>query len=379
MRSLVLLLLSGAMCAPAFSNSDAPAPDVSSRVAVNVVADDLPALWALEVLPDGELLATAKNGQMLIVSTSGKPVVEIDGVPEVDARGQGGLLDLALSPDFANDSTVFFSYSEPRESGNGTTVAKARLDRNDNGGQLQDVQVIFRQTPAYRGNAHFGSRLVFAPDGNLFVTVGDRSDSQVRGQAQELGSGLGKVFRITADGQPANGNPFIGTEGALPEIWSYGHRNTQAATIDADGDLWIVEHGPRGGDELNQPQAGLNYGWPIVTYGLEYSGAKIGDGQTAADGMEPPVYYWTPVIGPSGMVAYQGDEFPEWNDAFLIGGLVSRGIVVLHVQDNKVVTEERIPLETRVRDVTIAPDGSIYAIAEQRGGPGSILQLRSAP
>ncbi|WP_062226656.1 PQQ-dependent sugar dehydrogenase [Aureimonas frigidaquae] len=357
----------------------APQPAEMPQVEATVVADGLPHLWAMEFLPDGRMLVTAKEGQMMIVSAEGQAGDPIDGVPEVASEGQGGLLDVALSPQFAENQTIFFSFSEPRDGGNGTSVAKARLVEDGDTARLEDVAVIFQQMPTYDGDKHFGSRLVFAPDGNLFVTVGERSDPEPRVQSQDLGSGLGKVFRITPDGEPAEGNPFIDQEGALPEIWSYGHRNLQSATLDADGTLWTVEHGPKGGDELNQPQPSLNYGWPVITYGVEYSGAKVGEGQTAAEGMEQPVYYWDPVIGPSGMALYTGDEFPEWQDALLIGGLVSQGIVVLHTENGRVASEERVPLDARIRDVRVGPDGAVYAVTEQRGGgDSSIIRLTRA-
>ena len=294
----------------------------------------------------------------------------------MDARGQGGLLDGALAPDFATSNRIFFSFSEPRADGNGASVASATLVRDQSGGgRLEDVKVIFRQMPSYDGDKHFGSRLVFGPNGELYVTVGERSDPTPRVQSQDLSSGLGKVFRIDASGRPLKDNPFVGKDGVQPEIWSYGHRNLQSAALDGQGRLWTVEHGPRGGDELNRPEAGRNYGWPVITYGLEYSGQKVGKGITAADGMEQPVYYWDPVIGPSGMAFYTGDEFPEWKNSFLIGGLVSTGLVVVHLDGDRVAFEERVPLNARIRDVRVAPDGSVYAVTESRGGSSQILRM----
>ena len=366
---------------PAFSGQTrAPQPAQLLKVKKEVVAQGLPHLWAMEFLPDGRMLVTAKQGKMHIVSKDGKAGPAIDGVPKVLASGQGGLLDVALAPDFASSGMIFFSFSEEREDGNGTSVASAKLATDANGGgKLENVKVIFRQTPSYDGNKHFGSRLAFGPKNELYVTVGERSDPEPRVQAQELKSGLGKIFRITTDGKPFDGNPFASQKDALPEIWSLGHRNLQSATVDDKGRLWTVEHGPRGGDELNLPEAGKNYGWPEVTYGVEYSGSPVGKGVTQMAKTEQPVYYWDPVIAPSGMAFYDGNAIPEWKGAFLVGGLVSQGIVVLHMDGDKVKFEERVPLDARIRDVKVGPDGAVYAVTEQRGGGAStIIKLTKA-
>ncbi|GJE41075.1 PQQ-dependent sugar dehydrogenase [Methylobacterium soli] len=351
----------------------APTPSEATKVDVATVAQGLASPWALEFLPDGRMIVTEKAGKIRIVGKDGSLGQPLAGVPKVDARGQGGLLDIALSPSFASDRLVYISYSEPREKGNGTTVAKAKLVESGGSGKLDGFKVIFRQMPTYDGDKHFGSRLAFAPDGKLFVTVGERSDKQTRGQAQDLSSGLGKVFRIDTDGNAPKDNPFAGSDKAKPEIWSYGHRNVQGAALDGQGRLWTIEHGPRGGDELNRPRPGLNYGWPLVSYGIEYSGEKIGEGITQAGGTVQPVYYWDPVIGPSSLVLYTGSLFPAWKDAFLVGGLVSNGLVALKLDGDKVITEERIPLDTRIRDVKVAPDGAIYALTD--GQDGKILKL----
>jgi aldose sugar dehydrogenase len=287
------------------------------------------------------------------------------------------LLDVALAPDFAQSGQIYFSFSEPREGGgNGTSVARATLKADeDDSGSLDNVEVIFQQTPAYDGNKHFGSRLTFAPDGKLFITVGERSDEPIRDQAQDLNSGLGKVFRINADGSTPQDNPFVGRQDAQEQIWSYGLRNVQSAALDGQGRLWTVEHGAKGGDELNRPEAGKNYGWPVITYGIAYSGRPIGEGITAKEGMEQPVYYWDPVIGPSGMAFYEGDAIPEWKNAFLVGGLVTQDLVVLHMDGDRVKAEERVPLGARIRDVKVGPDGAVYAVTESRGGASTILRI----
>jgi glucose/arabinose dehydrogenase len=357
----------------------APAPDEPAQVEQETVASGLPQVWALEFLPDNRMLVTVKAGSMMIIAEGGEAGPEIENVPEVDAAGQGGLLDVALAPDFETSNKIFFSFSEPRDGGNGTSVASARLVQDESGGgRLEDVQVIFQQTPTYDGNKHFGSRLVFGSDGELFVTVGERSDTPIRDQAQEIASGLGKVFRIDQNGQALPDNPLVDQEGALPEIWSLGHRNMQSATLDDQGRLWAVEHGPKGGDELNMPEAGVNYGWPEVTYGIDYSGEPIGAGITANTETTQPVYYWDPVIAPSGMAFYQGDEFPNWDGAFLVGGLVAQSVVVLHMENDRVAFEERVSVDARVRDVKVGPDGAVYAVTEDRSGSSEIIRLTSA-
>ncbi|MBB6178514.1 PQQ-dependent sugar dehydrogenase [Pseudorhizobium flavum] len=366
---------------PAFAGQTrAPQPAETVEIETEVVAQDLPHLWAMEFLPDGRMLVNAKQGAMHIVSAEGEAGPALEGVPEVLSDGQGGLLDVALAPDFESSGMIFFSFSEQRDDGNGTSVASAKLVTDDQGGgTLEDVQVIFRQMPSYDGNKHFGSRLVFGPNDELYVTVGERSDPEPRVQAQDLSSGLGKIFRIDRNGEALPDNPFIGQENAQPEIWSLGHRNLQSATLDGQGRLWTVEHGPRGGDELNRPEPGKNYGWPEVTYGVEYSGDPVGEGITQQAETEQPVYYWDPVIAPSGMAYYDGDAIPEWQGAFLIGGLVSQGLVVVHMDGDRVQYEERVPLDARMRDVKVGPDGAVYAVTEQRGGGGStIVKLTKA-
>lgn len=363
---------------PAFAGQTrAPQPAAEPALAQQVLARGLPTLWAMEFLPDGRMLVTAKKGEMHIIGPDGRAGPAIAGLPKVDARGQGGLLDVAVAPDFATSGRIFFSFSEPRQGGNGTSLASARLVTDaEGGGRLADMRVIFRQMPTYDNNKHFGSRIVIAPDGNLFLTVGERSDAQTRVHAQDLASGFGKIFHLTPEGTPAARNPFAGTANALPEIWSLGHRNLQSAALDGRGRLWTVEHGPKGGDELNRPEAGRNYGWPEVTYGVEYSGRPVGEGITQSAQTVQPVYFWDPVIAPSGMAWYGAGLIPEWRGSFIVGGLVSEGLVILHMDGDRVAAEERLPLDARVRDVKTGPDGAVYAVTENRSaGTSSILRI----
>jgi glucose/arabinose dehydrogenase len=282
----------------------------------------------------------------------------------VFAEGQGGLLDVVLDPDFAANSTIYLSYAEPAADGtNGTAVARARLD----GQQLDDVKVIFRQQPKFPGRHHFGSRLVFARDGTLFVTLGERNSE--RDLAQDLGTHIGKIVRITTDGEAPADNPFIGREGALPEIWTYGHRNLQGATLHPEtGRLWTHEHGPRGGDEINLPEPGRNYGWPIITYGREYHGPAIGEGTRKA-GMEDPLHFWVPSIGPSGMAFHSGRGHPAWKGQLFVGALPAKQLVRLEIgDDGRVKREERIAIGSRVRDVREGPDGALYLATDEDAG-----------
>ena len=346
-----------------------------SGVALDVVvlAKDLEHPWAVEPLPEGDLLVTERPGRLRIVNAAGGTGTPIAGVPEVAAGGQGGLLDVATSPSFAADRTLYWSYSEPREGGNATSVARGVLSADRT--RLEDVRVIFRATPSYDGNKHFGSRLAFGPDGMLYVTLGERSDTPVRPQAQSLGSHMGKTLRIRPDGSAPPENPFAGRPGALPEIWTLGHRNVQAAAFDATGQLWAVEHGTRGGDELNRIEKGKNYGWPIVAYGEEYSGAPIEGAVTDRAGFERPVYYWDPVIAPSGAEFYTGDAFPAWRGSLFVGGLISESLVRLDLQGGLVRGEEHLLGERgrRVRDVRQGPDGALYVVTDE--GDGELWKL----
>ncbi|HET7706443.1 MAG TPA: PQQ-dependent sugar dehydrogenase [Thermoanaerobaculia bacterium] len=335
---------------------------------VVVVAKGLASPWAVEPLPGGDLLVTEKPGRMRIVSAAGKVGEPIAGVPEVDDRGQGGLLDVALSPAFASDRTIYWSYSEPRDGGNATSVARGVLSQDRR--RLDQVRVIFRAMPTYNGSLHFGSRLVFAPDGKLFVTLGERSDKPMRPQAQQLTSHMGKIVRINPDGTAPADNPFAGRAGALPEIWTLGHRNVQSAALDSKGRLWAVEHGPRGGDELNLIEKGKNYGWSVVSYGEEYSGAAIDGSVTAREGSEQPVYYWDPVIAPSGMQFYTGDLFPKWRGNAFVGALKDQRLVRLVIENDRVVGEEHLLVGRgqRLRDVRQGPDGALYIVTDEDNG-----------
>jgi glucose/arabinose dehydrogenase len=342
-----------------------PTPEpVNGAVRAETVAKGLEHPWGLALLPDGRMLVTERPGRLRSVGRDGRLSEPLAGVPKVFAQGQGGLLDVALSPKFPQDRIVYLSFAEPGEGGAGTAVVHGRLGERG----LESTQVIWRQQPKVNGSNHWGSRLVFRRDGTLFVTLGERFNYAEK--AQDLSVTLGKIVRINADGSAPRDNPFAGREGARPEIWSYGHRNVQAAALHPEtGALWTVEHGARGGDELNQPDAGKNYGWPVISYGVHYSGAKIGEG-TAKPGMEQPVYYWDPVIAPSGMVFYTGDMFAEWKGNILIGSLTPGLLVRLIMKDGKVAKEERYlgDLRERIRDVQQASDGSLYLLTDARNG-----------
>jgi glucose/arabinose dehydrogenase len=322
--------------------------------------------WGLTSMPDGRLLITEKAGTMRIASMSGELSAPISGLPRVSAEGQGGLLGIRLDPDFEQNRTVYWVYSEPLPAGNLTAVAKGRLSADEK--KIDGARVIYRATPAYKGTLHYGGRILFDKDGNVIISTGERSDTVTRPQAQHLNSSLGKIIRITKEGKPANGNPFAGKAGAKPEIYSYGHRNVQGLAIHPEtGDLWENEFGPRGGDELNRIEAGKNYGWPIITYGIEYAGGKVGAGIQQQEGLEQPVYYWDPVVSPSGMTFYSSDSIPEWKNNLFIGGLSGMHIVRLVIEDNKVVGEERLLAseKQRFRDIIQGKDGALYAITDQ--------------
>ena len=353
---------------------------------VLIVAKGLNRPWAVEPLPGGDFLITEKSGQMRIVNSKGsigEPIGGLlptgqggvseasaqGGLPPITARGQGGLLDVALSPNFASDRTIFWSFSEQREGGSGTSVARGVLsaDRRN----LDQVRVIFRAMPTYNNGLHFGSRLAFGSDGKLYITLGDRFDkAATRPQAQHLNSHLGKVIRVNPDGSVPPDNPFVKESGALPEIWDIGHRNVQSSVVDDKGQLWTVEHGAKGGDELNLIEKGKNYGWPIISYGEEYSGEPIPGNITAKAGLEQPVYYWDPVIAPSGLEFYTGNTFPAWRGNLFIGGLASQRLVRLVMKDNRVIGEEHLLTDRgkRIRDVRQGPDGALYVVTDESDG-----------
>jgi glucose/arabinose dehydrogenase len=335
---------------------------------VTVVATGLEHPWAVEPLPGGDLLVTERPGRLRLVSATGQLGRPIAGLPRVDARGQGGLLDIALSPSFAADRMVYWSFAEPRRGGNATSVARGVLSVD--GARLEQVEVIFRALPVYDGDKHFGSRLAFGPDGMLYVTLGERSDAPMRPQAQQLDSHMGKILRLNPDGSAPADNPFVGQSGALPEIWTLGHRNVQASAFDAEGRFWDVEHGTQGGDELNLIEKGKNYGWPVMAYGEEYAGTPIPGAVTAREGMEQPVYYWDPVIAPSGAQFYTGDAFPEWRGNLFIGSLKDMRLVRLTLAGNRVTGEEHLLTDRgqRVRDVRQGPDGALYLVTDQPNG-----------
>lgn len=354
---------------PAFAGQTR-ACGLTSNVAfdVVVVAKGLSKPWSVEPMPNGDLLVSEKPGRMRIVSAAGQVGAPIAGVPAVDAAGQGGLLDLELSPNFATDRTVYWSYSEPRSGGNATSVARGVLSAD--GTRLEQVRVIFRAMPTYNGNKHYGSRVLVGPDGMLYVTLGERSDVEIRPQAQQMNSHMGKIVRINTDGTVPTDNPFVGQADAKPEIWSLGHRNVQAAAFDASGRLWEIEHGTRGGDELNLVEKGKNYGWPVVAYGIEYSGQAIPGATTSSSGYEDPVYYWDPVIAPSGAQFYSGNAFPAWRNSLFVGGLKDTRLVRLEIRDNRVTGEEHLLADRgqRIRDVRQGPDGALYIVTDEDNG-----------
>jgi aldose sugar dehydrogenase len=345
---------------------DGPRNTKAGTIKVETVATGLSHPWGLAFLPDGRMLVTERSGTLRLVSKDGKLSPPLSGVPKVVVAGQGGLLDVAIDPDFKSNSLVYLTYSEPGEGGAGTAVARGKLGESG----LDGVKVIFRQEPKVGGGNHFGSRLVFAPDGKLFVTLGERFTFT---PAQDLTNDLGKIVRINPDGSVPKDNPFVGRTDARPEIWSYGHRNPQGAAIHPEtGKLWETEFGPRGGDELNIPQAGANYGWPVVSWGSHYTGEDIPDPPTHPE-FADAIYHWNPVISPSGITFYTADAIPAWKGNLLIGGLSEQAIVRLTLDGEKVVDEERIPMGARIRDVMQGPDGAVYALTDE--GNGEILRL----
>lgn len=374
MRLIALLctLLSVSACARAADAPVVPVTAAADALRVQQVAQGLEQPWGLAFLPDGRMLVTEKAGALRLVDAQGKVSAPLAGVPKVVVRGQGGLLDVAVDPQFARTQRIYLSYSEPRDGDtNATAVAHARLD----GDALKEVTVIFRQQPARDSGHHFGSRLVFAPDGALFVTLGDRNSA--RDQVQPLDTTIGKVVRIDRDGGIPKGNPFATRERALPEIWSYGHRNLQGAVWNpADGQLWTHEHGPKGGDEINIARPGRNYGWPVITYGREYSGLKVGEGISAKAGMEQPLHWWVPSIAPSGMAFYSAERFPQWRGQLFVGSLKFGQLVQLQLEGERVIRETRHEMKARIRDVRQGPDGYLYLLTD--AADGGILRVAPA-
>lgn len=368
---------------PAFGGQTR-APESKSNVAFDVVtvAEGLAAPWGMTFLPSGKMLVTEKAGQLRVVAADGTLSPPVEGLPPVDPRGQGGLLDVALDPAFATNQLIYWSFSEPQaERMNNTAVARGKFVDGVTP-KVENVQVIYHQSPSVNSGGHYGSRLVFGRDGTLFITQGDRQVEAGREMVQKMDTLIGKVARINPDGSIPKDNPFVGKDGVRPEIWSLGHRNIQSAAINpATGELWEVEHGTRGGDELNIAKKGLNYGWPDTAYGIEYRGQPIREGVTARAGVEQPVYYWDPVIAPSGMMFYTGDLFPAWKGSLFIGGLVTTNLVRLDVKGDRIVGEERLlkdlqPAPERIRDVRQGPDGAIYVVTNATtGGTGRILKL----
>ncbi|WP_376690125.1 PQQ-dependent sugar dehydrogenase [Wenzhouxiangella sp. EGI_FJ10409] len=353
---------------PAFSGQTrAPIPENTENWSLETVAEGLEHPWAIEFLPDGSMLVTERPGRLRHITPDGSVSDPLAGVPEVDNRKQGGLLDVAIAPDFESSRTVFLSFSEPHDDGtNNTALARARL--SDDQTALEDVEVIFSQEPAVESTGHYGSRIVFQDDDTLWLTMGDRQGHPVRQNAQDPTNHIGTVVRLNVDGSVPQDNPFVDHEENAAEIWSWGHRNIQAAVMDADSQLWTIEHGPRGGDELNLTQAGKNYGWPTISYGIEYRGGDVYEGRTEAEGMEQPVYFWDPVIAPSGMDFYTGDAFEAWQGDLFVGGLREQRVSRLILENNRVTGEEWLSIGARVRDVKTGPDGAIYLVTDQPDG-----------
>ena len=361
---------------PAFKGQTRiPAVKTVTAYQVDKIAGKIGEPWAIIPYSNDRFLITDKSGFMQIISADGNVLKKISGFPEVDNRAQGGLLDVALDPDFNQNKTIYWAFSEKQKNdGNLTAIAKGMINEAED--KIEKVSIIFRVLPALNSTLHYGSRLVFDKEGFLYFSAGERSILEGRKQAQDLKSGLGKIFKITKEGKPAPGNPFANNSSAMASIYTYGHRNPQSLDINpATGELWEAEFGPRGGDELNLITAGKNYGWPVITYGIEYYGAIIGDAIQQKEGMEQPVYYWDPVISPSGMTFYPGNEIPEWENNLFIGGLSSQQITRLQLQNHKVTGEERLltNLNERFRDIaffkgmlyTITDNGNVYRIKKK--------------
>ncbi|KLT66959.1 PQQ-dependent sugar dehydrogenase [Pedobacter sp. BMA] len=352
--------------APAFAGQTRmTAVRTSTAIQGTAISTALSAPWGITTLPDGRFLITQKAGTMRIATTTGTLSAPITGLPAVNANGQGGLLGLCIDPQFSSNRMVYWVFSENVAGGTQTSVAKGRLAQNEL--IIENATIIYRAGPAYNGTLHYGGRILFDKTGNLIVSAGERSDLATRPLAQSVTAGLGKVIRINTNGQAAAGNPTFTTSGALPELYSMGHRNPQGLALHpVTGDIWQSEHGPRGGDELNRLQGGKNYGWPTITYGIEYSGAAIGSAIQQQNGLEQPVYYWDPVISPSGMTFYSGNRIPEWQNNLFMCSLSATHIARLVITNNKVVGEERLLASEgqRFRDITQGIDNALYAVTD---------------
>lgn len=352
---------------PAFpGQTRAPGMKTEAPYKVEVLTNDLDSPWAVTALSDGRLIITQKAGTVRIYSFEHGLTAPIPGITGVANDGQGGLLDVAPAPDFEQSRLLYFTLAERRDSGSLTALGWGRLKEDESA--IENFEILWRANPAFNGSGHFGSRLAFDSEGFLFVSTGDRQSDQTRPKAQHRDSAYGKIVRLTKDGQPAPGNPFEGQADALPELWSLGHRNVQGLAIHpVTGQLWASEMGPRGGDELNLIQPGLNYGWPTISYGVEYSGVKVGEGLTQMEGMEQPIYYWDPMLAASGMAFYTGDAIPEWTSNLFIGGLAGSHISRLKLEGDRVTGEERLLADEgqRFRDIADGPEGAIYAVTDQ--------------
>ncbi|HZW19827.1 PQQ-dependent sugar dehydrogenase [Noviherbaspirillum sp.] len=345
-----------------------------AQAQVESVARNLEHPWGLTFIDKGRMLVTERPGRMRVVQPDGTTSAPLEGLPQIDAGGQGGLLDVLADSGFARNRTIYFCYSEPAESGSGNSTALASARLPEDARRLEQVKVIFSQKPKYGSNAHFGCRIVESGDGTLYLTLGDRFRRME--DAQKLDNHHGKIVRINKDGSVPKDNPFTGRSGALPEIWSYGHRNAQGAALGPDGKLWMNEHGPQGGDEVNRPEAGKNYGWPVISHGEHYGGGKVGVGSARA-GMEQPLYHWTPSMAPSGMAFLKSDKYgKEWQGSAFVGALKFRYLARLEVKDGKVLKEEKLleDLSKRIRDVKEGPDGLLYLLTDE--SRGEILRLK---
>jgi glucose/arabinose dehydrogenase len=360
-KQLLAILIAALTALPLAARSGEPR--------VETLARGLDHPWALAFIGDGKMLVSERPGRLRVIAADGKVGAPVDGLPDIEVTGQGGLLDVVADRDFARNRTIYFCYAEPAAQGscNSTALAAARL--SDDAKRLEKITIIFRQTPKVSSRLHFGCRIVEADDGKLFLTLGERGSRMA--DAQKLDNHLGKIVRIGKDGSVPSDNPFVGRPGALPEIWSYGHRNSQGATLGPDGRLWMHEHGPQGGDEINRPEPGKNYGWPIITYGENYGGGRIGDGLTHQAGMEQPLHYWVPSIAPSGMAFVRSERYGKaWRGSLLVGSLKFGYLARLEIKGSRVVREEKLltGLRQRVRDVREGPDGTIYLLTDERNG-----------